>query len=61
MPPHRLLTVVRVIESAEADSITGKFETKAQILGMRLAKQVCCRPNTTVPKKSIHNKLSYLE
>lgn len=33
--PHRLLTVVRVIESAEADSITGKFETKAQILGMR--------------------------
>ena len=53
MPPHRLLTVVRVIESAEADSITGKFETKAQILGMRLAKQVCCRPNTTVSKKSI--------
>ena len=51
--PHRLLTVVRVIESAEADSITGKFETKAQILGMRLAKQVCCRPNTTVSKKSI--------
>ena len=26
-------------------SLTGKFETKAQILGMRLAKQVCCRPN----------------
>ena len=35
MPPHRLLTVVRVIESAEADSITGKFETKAQILAKR--------------------------
>ena len=46
--PHRFLTVVRVIESAEADSITGKSETKAQILGMRLAKQVCCRPNTSV-------------
>ena len=31
-----LLIVVQVLES-ESDSSTGKFETKAQILGMRLA------------------------
>ena len=41
--PHRLLTVVRVIESAEADSITRKIETKAQFLAMKPSGFACVR------------------
>ena len=33
----------------------GNFETKAQSLAMRLAKQGCLRPNTTILRKSIIN------
>ena len=38
MPPHRLLTVVRVIESAEADSITGKIKTIGLIFSQETPK-----------------------
>ena len=36
--PHRLLTVVRVIESAEADSITGKIKTIGLIFSQETPK-----------------------
>ena len=35
--------VAVVIETGLTDSITGKFETVAQILAMRLAKRDCLR------------------
>ena len=40
---ERLIVVAQVLEVQMASS-TGKFETKARILGMRLALQGCCRP-----------------
>ncbi len=40
---ERLIVVARVLEAQMASS-TRKFETKARILGMRLALQGCCRP-----------------
>ena len=39
----KLFSVAKV-KLASQDNFTGNFETKAQNLGMRLAKRGCCHP-----------------
>ena len=59
---HRLLTVVRVIESAEADSITGKIKTTGLIFsqetpkvatGIQILQNKCKKEN----KKTKHSQV----
>ena len=41
---------VAKVKLASQDNFTGNFETKAQNLGMRLAKRGCCRPGYFLEK-----------
>ena len=45
----KLFSVAKV-KLASQDNFTGNFETKAQNLGMRLAKRGCCRPGYFLEK-----------